>query len=237
MAKRCHLLRVSRACVVQINIVLIAVGVIFMLDVVGHRYLRSNTFPGVRLYPVALRDWLFWVRALTLLAYVLNAILGIRMAQKPSILKFALYLLIGFVVLLYTLIIATTRFMYRQKFNYFARQVVLQLWANDKLSKLEVEFICCGVTGVNDYQTLSTNRTWLSGSCCEKPECPGCITNITNYLWIIEVEVARDNFFVAFFLVVGLIFMILFYKDVQLHDDPYDEESDNDSEYDTEYNS
>ncbi|KAH8288982.1 hypothetical protein KR054_002921, partial [Drosophila jambulina] len=230
MAMSCRWFRVSRACVVQINIVLIAVGVIFMLDVVGHCYLRAHLFPDLRLYPAGLRDWLFWVRGLTLLAYILNAILGIRMAQNPSILKFALYLLIGLVVLLYNIIIAVTRFMYRTKFEFFAKQVALQFWDKNKLGKLEVEFSCCGVTGVNDYHMDSTNRTWPSGSCCEKPECPGCISHIRKYLWTIEMEVARDNFFVAVFLIAGLIFMVIHYKDVQFNNDPYEEDSEDDTE-------
>ncbi|KAH8389976.1 hypothetical protein KR200_004792, partial [Drosophila serrata] len=233
MARRCHWFRVSSAFMVQINVLLIVVGVLFMLDVVGHHYLRSQTFPGLPLYPVGLRDWLLWVRALTLLAYILNAILGIRMAKNPSVLKFALYMVIGLVVLLYNLTIASTRFMYRQKFEYFATQVTLQCWAKNMMDKLEVEFTCCGVIGVSDYQMSSTNRTWSSGSCCEKPECPGCISNIKKYLWTIEMEVARDNYFVAIFLAATLILMILFFKDVQLYDDPYEEESEDDSEYDT----
>ncbi|KAH8234087.1 hypothetical protein KR038_001289, partial [Drosophila bunnanda] len=235
MARRCHYLQVSPALVVQINVLLIVVAVIFMLDVIGHHYLRSHTFPGLRLYPVALRNWMLWVRALTLLAYILNAIVGIRMAKNPSLLKFALYLIIGFMVLLYNLVIASTRFMYRRKFEFFARQLVIQIWNKDKLGPLEVEFTCCGVTGARNYQMSKTNRTWSSDSCCEKPECPGCLTNVTKYLWVIEMEVARDNFFVSIFLVVGLIFMLLFYKDVELFDDPYVKESDDDFEYDSEY--
>ncbi|KAH8303739.1 hypothetical protein KR059_001593 [Drosophila kikkawai] len=230
MAKSCHWCRVSRACVVQINVVLIVVGLIFMLDVVGHHYLRSHIFPGLRLYPVALRDWLFWVRGLTLLVYILNAILGIRMALNPSILKFALYVLIGLVDLLYTLTIAVTRFMYREKFEYFARHVALEFWAKDELGKIEEEFKCCGVLGVIDYQTDSSNRTWSSGSCCEKPECSGCIWNIKKYLGTIEMEVARDNFFVSIFLFVGLIFMLVHFKDAQFHDDPYEDDSEDDTE-------
>ncbi|XP_020815084.1 uncharacterized protein LOC110189378 [Drosophila serrata] len=112
MGRRCHWFRVTLAFVVKINVLLLVVGVIFMLDFVGHYYLRSLTFPGLRVYP------------------------------NPSVLKFALYMLMGLVVLLYNPIIASTRFMYRWKFEYYATQVTLQCWAMDMMDKLEVKFTC-----------------------------------------------------------------------------------------------
>lgn len=230
MANPCRWCRVSHDCVLQINVVLVVVGLIFLLDVFGHLYLKSVIFPGLRLYPVALRAWLFWVRGLTMVVYILNAILGIRMARHPSIFKLAFYLLIGFVLLLYTFSIAVTRFMYRSRFEFFAQLLILQLWVKDELDKVEVEFGCCGKMGLVDYQTGSSNRTWASGSCCEEPKCPGCISKVTEYLWTIEMEVARDNIIVTLFLLVGLMVMLAHFKNVQFHEEPFEEDSEETSE-------
>ncbi|XP_017115274.2 uncharacterized protein LOC108137853 [Drosophila elegans] len=222
MAYPCRWCRVSHDCVLQINVVLVVVGMIFLMDVFSHLYLKSIMFPGLRLYPVALRPWLFWVRGLTLVVYVLNAILGIRMARRPSIFKFAGYMLVGSVVLLYTSSIAVTRFMYRRRFEFFVQMLVLQMWIRDSLGKVEDEFGCCGKTSVVDYQTASSNRTWASGSCCGKRSCPGCISKLTEYLWTVEMDVARDNIIVSLFLFVGLIVVVAHFKDLHFLEDPYD---------------
>ncbi|XP_017115262.2 uncharacterized protein LOC108137844 [Drosophila elegans] len=222
MAYPCRWCRVSHDCVLQINVVLVVVGMIFLMDVFSHLYLKAIMFPGLRLYPVALRPWLFWVRGLTLVVYVLNAILGIRMARRPSIFKFAGYMLVGSVVLLYTSSIAVTRFMYRRRFEFFVQMLVLQMWIRDSLGKVEDEFGCCGKTSVVDYQTASSNRTWASGSCCGKRSCPGCISKLTEYLWTVEMDVARDNIIVSLFLFVGLIVVVAHFKDLHFLEDPYD---------------
>ncbi|XP_017059175.1 uncharacterized protein LOC108099989 [Drosophila ficusphila] len=222
MTNPCRWCRVSHDCVLQINVVLVVVGLIFLLDVFSHLYLKTAMFPGLRLYPVALRAWLFWVRGLTLVAYVINAILGVRMARRPSIIKFAGYMLIGCVVLLYTASIAVTRFLYRRRFEFFVQMMVLQMWLRESLGKVELEFACCGKTGVADYQTASSNRSWASGSCCERPGCPGCTAKLTEYLWTVEMDVARDNIVVSLLLLVGLVVMVSHFKDGQFEEDDYD---------------
>lgn len=214
--------RVSHDCVFQINVVLVVVGVIFLLDVLSHLYLKAVMFPGLRLYPVALRPWLFWVRALTMVAYILNAVLGIHMARQPTVLKYAGYMLVGSVVLLYTISIGVTRFMYRKRFEFFAEMLVLQMWVRDRLGKVEVEFECCGRSSVVDYQTASSNRTWPIGSCCGKQNCTGCTAKLSQYLWTIEMDVARDNIIVSVLLFVAMIVMVLHFKDVQSLDDTSD---------------
>ncbi|XP_039494238.1 uncharacterized protein LOC120453548 [Drosophila santomea] len=214
--------RMSHDCVLQINVVLVVVGLIFLLDVLSHLYLKVVMFPGLRLYPVALRPWLFWVRALTMVAYILNAVLGIFMARHPSVLKFAGYMLIGCVVLLYTISIGVTRFMYRGRFEFFVEMLVLQMWVRNSLGKVEVEFECCGKTSVVDYQTASSNRTWPIGCCCGEQNCTGCTSKLSKYLWTIEMDVARDNIIVSVVLFVAMIVMVLHFKDVQSLDDTGD---------------
>ncbi|KAH8350319.1 hypothetical protein KR084_002978, partial [Drosophila pseudotakahashii] len=213
---------VSQDCVLQINVVLAVVGLIILLDVFSHLYLKTVMFPGLNLYPVALRTWLFWVRVLIMVVYVLNAILGIRMARNMSVFKFAGYMLVGCVVLLYTFSIAVTKFMYRRRFEFFVQMMVLQMWIKNSLGKVEVEFGCCGKTSVVDYQKCSTNRTWASGSCCGEQNCPGCTSKLTEYLWTIEMDVARDNIIVSLFLFVALVVMVAHFIDVGFQEDSYD---------------
>ncbi|KAH8272614.1 hypothetical protein KR018_004513 [Drosophila ironensis] len=219
MTKSCRWCRVSNDCVLQINVVLIVVGMIFLMDVFSHFYLRTHMFPDIRVYPVVLRSWLFWIRALTMVAYIGNAFLGIRMAKSPSILKFAGYILIGLLVLLYTVSIGVTRFMHRSRFEFFAQMLVYQMWVKKTLELIEAEFECCGMTGVVDYQTASANRTWSTGSCCGKPNCFGCNSKVRDYLWTIEIDVARDNLIVSVFLAIGMIVMLVHYKDLEFCDD------------------
>ncbi|XP_036675107.3 uncharacterized protein [Drosophila suzukii] len=206
---------VSQNCVLQINVVLVVVGLIILLDVFGHLYVKTVMFPGLHVYPVAMRKWLFWVRLMTIVSYVLNAILGIRMTRQPTVFKFAGYMLVGCVVLLYTFTIAVTRFMYRRRFEFFVQLMVSQMWIKDCLGKIEVELGCCGRTSAADYQKCSTNRTWASGSCCGEHNCPGCTSKLTEYLWTIEMDVARDNIILSFFLFVALSLMAAHYWRVQ----------------------
>ncbi|XP_017074862.1 uncharacterized protein LOC108110343 [Drosophila eugracilis] len=213
--------RVSHDFALQINVILLVVGVIFLLDVFSHLYLKVVMFPGLRLYPVSLRSWVFWVRILTMVAYNVNAIIGIFMSRELTVFKFVGYVLIGCVLLLYSFSIAVSRFMFRSRFEFFVKMLVLQMWINNSLSKIEVEFGCCGKTSVIDYQTVANNRTWAAGSCCEEQNCTGCITKVTQYLWTIEMDVARDNIIVSFFLLLSLIVMAAHYKYVQLQQESY----------------
>ncbi|EDV33168.1 uncharacterized protein Dana_GF23186 [Drosophila ananassae] len=237
MAKRCRWCRVSRDCVLHINVVLIVIGLIFMLDVFSHLYLRSTMFPDIRLYPVVIRGWLFWIRGLTMLSYIAEAILGIWMAKQPSLIKYGGYILIGLAVLLYTVSIAVTRFMYRDRFEYFAQLLVYQMWLKRTLGTIEAEFSCCGMVGVIDYQTPSANRTWSSGSCCSEPNCPGCNPKVEEYLWTIEMDVARDNIIVSVFLALGMIVMLMHFHGVNFYEDLLEDDSDDTTKATEEENS
>ncbi|XP_016957995.1 uncharacterized protein LOC108029992 [Drosophila biarmipes] len=213
---------VSQDCVLQVNVVLVVVGLIILLDVFSHLYLKTVMFPGLRVYPVSLRTWLFWVRFMTMVSYVLNACLGIRMARHPNIFMFAGYMLVGCVVLLYTFSIAVTRFMYPRRFKFYVQMLVNQMWIKDTLGKVEVEFGCCGRTSAADYLKGSTNRTWASGSCCGEHNCPGCTSKLTDYLWTVEMDVARDNIIVSLFLFVALAIVAVHYSRVKFQEDSYD---------------
>ncbi|KAH8372747.1 hypothetical protein KR009_004294 [Drosophila setifemur] len=228
MANSCRICHVSHNCVLQLNVVLLVVGIIFLVDVFSHVYLRWSLFPDLRVYPVVMRSWLFLVRGVTMVAYIGTAVVGISMAKRPSIFKFAGYILFGFIVLLYTVSLGVTRFMYRPRLKFFAHLMVYQMWIYKTLHATEEEFICCGRSGEVDYQTTKANRTWASGSCCGEPNCPGCQSKILVYLLQIQMDVARDNFIASMFLALGLVVMLAHFKDVQFHEDPYDTDDSDD---------
>ncbi|XP_022228725.2 uncharacterized protein LOC111078380 [Drosophila obscura] len=212
--RRC---RISDDSVLQINVVLLLAGLIFLMDVFNHMYVKHTLLSDATTFPGALMAWMFLMRFLTMGGYILNAILGIRMARRPSLLKFAGYMLISLFLLLYTLSIAASRFMYRSRFELSAKMMVLLLWRNKKIGKLEEELGCCGQSGLIDYQISAETRNWASGACCGADVCSGCSAKLLEYLWGIEVEVARDNFILLILLLIGAAVMMWHYKDVQFH--------------------
>ncbi|XP_034652035.1 uncharacterized protein LOC117890996 [Drosophila subobscura] len=199
--------RISHISVLQINVVLLLAGLIFLMDVFNHMYVKNTLLRDATIVPGALLAWMFLTRFVTMLGYILNAILGIRMAQRKSLFKFAFYMLISFILLLYTLSIAASRLMYRSRFELTAKMMVLLLWRNHKLGKLEEEFGCCGEAGLIDYQISTEKRNWASGGCCGAQDCDGCLDKLIQYLWGIEMEVARDNFILFILLLIGAILM------------------------------
>ncbi|XP_001361338.3 uncharacterized protein Tsp42A [Drosophila pseudoobscura] len=217
MVRLCRGCRISHDCVLQINVVLLLAGLIFLMDVFNHMYVKYTLLREATVFPGVLMAWMFMMRFLTTAGYILNAIVGIRLARCPGLIKFASYMFFSLLLLLYTLSIAATRFVYRSRFELSATRMALLLWRNDKIGRLEEELGCCGRMGLIDYQISAEERHWASGACCGEPGCGGCSAKVIKYLWGIEVEVARDNFILFILLLVGAVVTMCHYKDVQLN--------------------
>ncbi|EDW74118.1 uncharacterized protein Dwil_GK21761 [Drosophila willistoni] len=229
--------RISRNLVLESNAILLVTGIIFLADVYLHIFVKLSTLEFFEMgnYIVSLSAWMSWVRGLTLMVYIFEAILGIRMAKSPSLFAFAGYMLIGFILLIYLASIVISSIAYLDDFNISVDMLLQKLWLGNRFDKVESLFECCGKTGVIDYVETIENRTWSRESCCGMETCHGCHDIIHKFLWAIEKEIARDNIIVFIVLCIAMLIMLCHYKDAEFVDDPYESESsDNDDDDDNE---
>ncbi|XP_030560585.1 uncharacterized protein LOC115762488 [Drosophila novamexicana] len=220
---------VSPGLVIEINILLLAVGGIFLIDLYNHVLWRQLKYVNMSICLMGLSQRLSLIRGVSLAVYLLTAILGIRMSKHPTVFKFAGYMIMSFLNLLFMLTIAISRYRYGRDFQYFTNMMLFDLWHRDLIEPMEAKFDCCGMHGQIDY--IIENRTWSKAACCELPYCTGCQKMFHDYLQNIEMEIARDNIALFTFQIIGMLFVIIHYTSGVLVDDPYESES---SEYDDE---
>ncbi|XP_064547823.1 uncharacterized protein Tsp42A [Drosophila montana] len=216
----------SPGLVIEINILLLAVGVIFLVDLYNHVLWRQLEHVNMSICLMGLSTRVSLIRGVSLAVYLLTAILGIRMSKRPTIFKFAGYIIVCIMNLLFMLTIAISRYRYGSDFQYFTNMMLHDLWNRDQIEPIEALFDCCGMHGQIDY--IIVNRTWSKAACCELPFCTGCQDMFHDYLQNIEMEIARDNIALFLFQIIGMIFMIIHYTSGVVVDDPYESES---SEY------
>ncbi|XP_030368839.1 uncharacterized protein LOC115634242 [Scaptodrosophila lebanonensis] len=215
---------VSKSTVLEYNLVLVVAGIIFMLDVYHHVNAKQKTLPNISLrsYTLGLIPWLSWMRGLSIVSYILNGLLGIWMARRPSFFKYWGYVLTSIMLLIYTFSIAVSRFFFPD-FEFYCHLLIEAIWTANEMGLLEREFDCCGKAGVIDY--IMTNRTPSAMSCCEVEDCHGCKKSFNDFLWNIEMEIARDNFTLFVMMLIGLVIMTIFFHSLVLFQDPYEPES------------
>ncbi|XP_068147441.1 uncharacterized protein Tsp42A [Drosophila tropicalis] len=225
--------RISRDLVLESNVLLLVIGIIFLADVYIHIFVKLSTLESFEMgnYIVSLSAWMNWVRGFTLITYIFEAILGIRIARSPSLFAYAGYMLIGFILLIYLASIAISSIAFLDEFNLSVDMLLQKLWLGNRFDKVESLFECCGKTGVIDYLETIVNRTWSRESCCGMETCHGCREIIHATLRGIEKEIARDNIIVFVVLCIAMLIMLLHYKDAELADDPYESESSDDDDY------
>ncbi|EDW01496.1 uncharacterized protein LOC6559925 [Drosophila grimshawi] len=212
---------ISPGFVIEINVVLIGLGIIFLVDLYNHIYLRSSTLSelDMTIGLLGLSARISWIRGICLFVYLLFAILGIRMSKHPSIIKFAGYMLAGSTLLLFTICVAVSRYLYSSSLRYYTNMMLHTLWMKAQIEMMEELFDCCGIHGSIDY--IIANRTWSMAACCNLPDCDGCQDMFHDYMKNIEMEIARDNFALFLIIAIALALMILYYKYAPLTEDPY----------------
>lgn len=202
--------------VLEVNVLLMAVCIVFMVDLYNHLSIKSTTLPNIKttFYIIGLDARISWLRAISLIGYLLNAIVGVRMAISPSRYKFAAYMLTGLMVFITMLSIGVSRYASGVDGQFYANLMLEDLWQRNLMESLEYELDCCGKNGAIDYEIA--NRTWSPASCCGSPNCFGCQKPFFAYLYEIEMEIARDNIISLIFLGIGLLLMFAHYAVIML---------------------
>lgn len=202
--------------VLEANVLLIAICIIFTVDLYNHLSIKNTTLPDINtsFYIIGLDGRVFWLRAISLLGYLVNAIIGVRMAIAPSRYKYTAYMLMGMMVFITMFSIGISRYSSGIDGQYYANLMLEDLWNRKKIELVEYELDCCGKNGVIDYEIAQ--RKWPPASCCGSPNCFGCQERFFAYLYSIEMEIARDNIISFIFLGIGLILMFAHYAVIML---------------------
>ncbi|XP_017836533.1 uncharacterized protein LOC108595754 [Drosophila busckii] len=216
---------ISSMLVIEYNVILLAVNFVLMLVLIGHVDVKQHTMDNSKMYlsSLGINDLTCVLRGFCLCCCMLNAVLGIFAAKYPSILKCASYVLCCLILLFYAACIAGSRFHDEANYRYQTAMLLQNLWSLSRTDDIEELLDCCGKNGVIDYRL--TNRTWSKTACCELPDCTGCEEKFYKYLYKFEQEIARDNIILFVLLLVGMLIMIFYYKDVKVMGDPYESES------------
>ncbi|KAH8416190.1 hypothetical protein KR222_010404 [Zaprionus bogoriensis] len=217
---------ISPGFVLEVNVVMIAVGIIFFVDLYNHFNINRTMLSDVGRHfcLIGLDARMFWTRFFSLFGYVVNSIVGISMARRPTRFKFAAYIILGAMVFITMFAIGISRYMVGSDGKYYSKMMLHYLWSKIAIEPLEHILDCCGVNGAIDYEIA--NRTWSQASCCGSPNCPGCHDRFYAYLKKIEREIARDNIVTFIFLAIGLTLMVGHYQNLGFHEDVLSDDDD-----------
>ncbi|XP_034479784.1 uncharacterized protein LOC117785704 [Drosophila innubila] len=236
MANPCRWCNISSSFLLEANVIILALGCVFMVDLYNHFHLKRNTLPHINTsLNICLSVRLFIIRSLTIVGYLSSGIMGIIIARSLTIFKFASYVLLNCMTLIFTLAIGLSQYVYKADGRYYSNMMLHDLWTKNHIEPLEALFDCCGKHGAIDYEIA--NRTWSKASCCELPNCEGCENMFFEFLNSLEMEIARDNIILFVFLFIALLLIIVHYMNLQLDVDPYVSEDEDDIESDSDSSS
>lgn len=221
---------ISPGFVLEINVLLIAVCIILIFDLYNHLMVKNSTLKNLSnyFYLIGLDTRLCWLRGLSLLAYLITAIVGIRMVLAPSFYKYANYMLMSLMVSITLFAIGISRYSSTIDGQHYANMMLEMLWTKKHITQIEYQLDCCGKNGPIDYEIA--NRTWEPASCCGSPNCPGCQNRFYTYLYGFEMEIARDNIISLIFLGIGMVLMFGHYHSMMLDNEILQQEEDDEEE-------
>ncbi|KAM8711938.1 hypothetical protein ACLKA7_012449 [Drosophila subpalustris] len=224
---------ISSSFLLEANVIIIALGCVFMWDLYNHFDLKQTTLEHINteLY-MCLSSRLFIIRTLTILGYLSSGIMGIVISRSLTLFRFAGYLLLTSMTLIFTFAIGVSQYIYKKHGRYYSNMMLHDLWMKNRIEPLEALFDCCGKHGAIDYEIA--NRTWSKASCCELPNCEGCEEMFYEFLNSFEMEIARDNIILFVCLFIAVLLIIVYYKNSEMQFDPYLSEDEDEILFDME---
>lgn len=187
-----------------------------MVDLYNHLTVKNSTLKNLSeyFYLIGMDPRVFWLRGLSLVTYLITAIVGIRMVLAPSFYKYATYMLMSSMLSITLFAIGVSRYSSTIDGQYYANMMLEILWTKKHIDQIEYQLDCCGKNGPIDYEIA--NRTWEPASCCGSPDCPGCQRRFFAYLCGFEMEIARDNIISFILLAIGMVLMVAHYHSMML---------------------
>lgn len=221
---------ISPGFVLEVNVLLIAVCIILMVDLYNHWKVKNSTLRNLseHFYLIGMSKRVFWLRGLSLVAYLITAIVGIRMVIAPSRYKYATYMVMSTMVFITVFAIGISRYSSSKDGQFYANMMLEILWTNRHIEQIEYQLDCCGKNGPIDYEIA--NRTWEPATCCVSPDCPGCQQRFYAYLRGFEMEIARDNIISFIFLGIGMVLMFAHYHSMMLDNEIMQQDEEDEEE-------